>query len=47
VPALYFVAPKLTFAASARVKNLRPAPQNPHFLWSADTISVSGPPQNR
>jgi peptide/nickel transport system substrate-binding protein len=46
LPALYFVVPKLTFAASSRVKNLRPAPQNPHFLWSADTIAVSGPAQN-
>jgi peptide/nickel transport system substrate-binding protein len=47
LPALYFVAPKLTFAAAARVQNLHPAPQNPHFLWSADTIAVSGPPRNR
>jgi peptide/nickel transport system substrate-binding protein len=47
LPALYFVVPKLTFAASARVRNLRPAPQNPHFLWSADTIAVSGPAPSR
>lgn len=47
VPALYFVVPNLTFAASARVQNLRPAPQAPHFLWSADTIAVSGPARSR
>lgn len=47
LPALYFVVPKLTFAASARVLNLQPAPQNPHFLWSADSLAVSGPPQHR
>ena len=47
LPALYFVAPNLTFAASARVRNLQPAPQNPHFLWSADRIAVSGPPRGR
>ena len=47
LPALYFVVPTFTFAASARVQNLQPAPQNPHFLWSAETIAVSGPPQNR
>ena len=47
LPALYFVAPNLTFAASARVQNLRPAPQAPHFLWSADTMAVSGPSRSR
>jgi peptide/nickel transport system substrate-binding protein len=47
LPALYFVAPNLNFAASARVQNLQPAPQNPHFLWSADRIAVSGPPRGR
>ncbi len=47
VPALYFVVPVVTFAASPRVQNLVPAAQNPHFLWNADSIAVTGaaPPQ--
>jgi peptide/nickel transport system substrate-binding protein len=41
VPALYFVAPVITLAASPRVQNLVPAAQNPHFLWNADRLAVT------
>ncbi|MCC7181462.1 MAG: ABC transporter substrate-binding protein [Acidobacteria bacterium] len=40
VPALYFVAPRLYAAASARVVNLTPAILRPQLLWAADTIAV-------
>jgi peptide/nickel transport system substrate-binding protein len=43
VPALYFVAPKVTIALSPRVMNAAPAPQVPQLLWSADTLAVSAP----
>jgi peptide/nickel transport system substrate-binding protein len=42
VPALYFVAPKVTIALSPRVLNPTPVPQIPQLLWSADTLAVSG-----
>jgi peptide/nickel transport system substrate-binding protein len=45
LPALYFVAPVTTLAASPRVQNLVPAPQNPHFLWNADSIAVAAFPR--
>lgn len=41
LPALYFVAPKVTLAMSPRVANASPAPQIPQVLWSADTLAVS------
>jgi peptide/nickel transport system substrate-binding protein len=43
VPALYFVAPKVTIALSPRVLNPNPVPQIPQLLWSADTLAASGP----
>ena len=43
VPALYFVAPKVTIALNPRVRNATPVPQMPQLLWSADTLAVSGP----
>lgn len=43
VPALYFVAPKVTIALSPRVMNATPAAQVPQLLWSADTLAVSAP----
>ena len=43
VPALYFVAPKVTIALSPRVVNPTPVPQIPQLLWSADTLAASGP----
>ena len=42
VPALYFVAPKVTLALSPRVTNATPAPQIPQLLWRAETLGVSG-----
>jgi peptide/nickel transport system substrate-binding protein len=41
LPALYFVAPKVTLALSPRVAHARPAPYIPQVLWSADTLAVS------
>jgi peptide/nickel transport system substrate-binding protein len=43
LPALYFVAPKVTIAVSSRVANEQPAPQVPQLLWSADTLAVAAP----
>lgn len=40
VPAIYFVAPRVTVAVSPRVRNVNPAPQTPQLLWSADTLAV-------
>ncbi|MGH9372236.1 MAG: ABC transporter substrate-binding protein [Vicinamibacterales bacterium] len=41
LPALYFVAPRVTLALSPRVANANPAPQIPQVLWSADTLAVA------
>jgi peptide/nickel transport system substrate-binding protein len=41
LPAIYFVAPKVTLAVSARVANPQPAPQIPQLLWSADTLAIT------
>ena len=41
VPALYFVAPKVTIALGPRVLNATPSPQVPQLLWSADTLAAS------
>jgi len=41
LPAIYFVAPRVTLALSPRVANARPAPQIPEILWSADTLAVA------
>ena len=43
VPALYFVAPKVTIALGPRVLNPTPAPQVPQLLWSADTLAAAAP----
>lgn len=40
LPAIYFVAPRITIAVSARVVNATPAPQVPQLLWSADTLAA-------
>ena len=42
LPAIYFVAPKVTIAVSPRVGNPRPVLQSPQLLWSADTLTVAG-----
>jgi peptide/nickel transport system substrate-binding protein len=39
LPLIYFVAPKVSIATTARVLNATPAPQIPHLLWSADTLA--------
>lgn len=41
LPALYFVVPKVTIAASTRVRNLQPSPYIPQLLWAADTLGVA------
>ncbi len=40
-PVVYFVAPRVFVATSARVTNLTPALIRPQLLWSADTIAVA------
>ena len=40
LPAIYFVAPRVTLAVSRRVANPQPALQIPQLLWSADTLRV-------
>jgi peptide/nickel transport system substrate-binding protein len=39
-PMLYFAAPRVMVAASARMTNLAPAVSRPQLLWAADTIAV-------
>jgi peptide/nickel transport system substrate-binding protein len=39
-PAIYFVAPRIYAAASARVRNVRPALLQPLVLWNADRLDV-------
>jgi hypothetical protein len=41
LPAIYFVAPRVTIATSPRVVNATPVLQVPQLLWSADTLAVS------
>jgi peptide/nickel transport system substrate-binding protein len=41
LPAIYFVAPKVTLAVSRRVGNETPAQQVPQLLWSAETLTVT------
>lgn len=41
-PVVYFVAPRVYVATTARVTNLAPALIRPQLLWSADTIAVAG-----
>jgi peptide/nickel transport system substrate-binding protein len=43
MPAIYFVAPKVTLAVSSRVVNEQAAPQIPQLLWNAETLAVTGP----
>ncbi len=44
MPALYFAAPKVILASSARVRGVTPSVLAPYILWNADTLSVTGPP---
>jgi peptide/nickel transport system substrate-binding protein len=41
VPMLYFAAPRVYIATSARMINLRPSVTRPQLMWSADTLAVS------
>ncbi len=41
LPALYFAAPRVYVAVSARLRNLAPALTPPPLLWSVDTLSVA------
>jgi peptide/nickel transport system substrate-binding protein len=41
VPAIYFVAPRVTLAVSPRVGNPRPVLRIPQLLWSAETLAVA------
>jgi hypothetical protein len=43
VPALYFAAPTIYVAMSARVVNAMPALANPKVLWNAETLAVGQP----
>jgi len=43
LPAIYFVAPRITIAASPRVGNPTPVLQVPQLLWRAETLSVARP----
>ncbi|MGH9158994.1 MAG: ABC transporter substrate-binding protein [Vicinamibacteraceae bacterium] len=42
VPALFFAAPRLTVATSARVRNITPGPLHPYCLWHAAAIQLGG-----
>jgi hypothetical protein len=39
---LYFVAPRMYGAHSARLSGVVPSVMRPNVLWSADTLSVVG-----
>jgi peptide/nickel transport system substrate-binding protein len=41
LPVLYFAAPRMYFAHSARLQGVRPSVQRPPVLWNADSLSVS------
>ena len=40
LPILYFAAPRVYIAASARLINLYPARTRPEIIWSADTLAI-------
>ncbi|HUF46581.1 MAG TPA: ABC transporter substrate-binding protein [Vicinamibacterales bacterium] len=41
LPILYFAAPQVTYATSARVEGARPSVLQPAILWNAETLSVT------
>jgi peptide/nickel transport system substrate-binding protein len=41
LPAIFFVAPKVTIAVSTRLGNATPALQIPQLLWNADSLTVA------
>ena len=44
MPVLFFAAPKVILASSARVRGVTPSVLAPYILWNADMLSVTGPP---
>jgi peptide/nickel transport system substrate-binding protein len=42
VPVLYFAAPQVTIAASARLRGATPSVLPPHVLWNAERLSTTG-----
>jgi peptide/nickel transport system substrate-binding protein len=44
-PIVYFAAPTVRFALSARVHGAEPAVLQPQILWKPEYLSVSGPPR--
>ncbi|MEX2272027.1 MAG: ABC transporter substrate-binding protein [Vicinamibacterales bacterium] len=42
LPAIYFAAPRVVFATSARIEGIKPAVTMPHVLWMPDTLLVAG-----
>jgi peptide/nickel transport system substrate-binding protein len=42
LPIVYFVAPRIYAAHSARVTNVTPAESRPQLLWRPDTVAVTG-----
>jgi peptide/nickel transport system substrate-binding protein len=44
MPALFFAAPKVILATSARVRGVTASVLAPYILWNADMLSVTGPP---
>jgi peptide/nickel transport system substrate-binding protein len=43
LPAIYFVAPRVTLAMSTRVRGATPAVLEPKILWNPDVLYLSGP----
>jgi peptide/nickel transport system substrate-binding protein len=44
LPAIYFVAPRISVATSRRVGGIQPVLLDPKVLWNSDTIFVTGTP---
>lgn len=40
LPAIYFAAPRVVFATSARLDGVKPAVMLPHILWMPETLSI-------
>jgi peptide/nickel transport system substrate-binding protein len=47
LPVIYFAAPRIYTAHSARLRGAVPSVQRPPVLWNADSLSVAGPPPAR
>jgi peptide/nickel transport system substrate-binding protein len=42
-PVLYFAAPEMTVATSARLANVQPSLLEPYVLWNADMLAIRAP----